>query len=78
MQETHEGIKKAQGILKPRQRSIQTKKRTTARDKKQGSSGTIKRHGSFQAQRQRKTRTARKKKTEEEKQETKAKERKCQ
>ena len=65
MQETHEGIKKAQGILKPRQRSIQ-KKRITARDKKQGSSRTIKRGRSLQAQRQRKTRTARKKKKTEE------------
>ena len=51
--------RKAQRILKPRKRSIQKKKRTTAKYKKQGSSGTINRRGSLQAQRKRKTGTAR-------------------
>ena len=64
---------KAQRILKPRKRSIQKKKRTTAKCKKQGSSGTINKRGTLQAQRKRKTGTARWKEDRRRKQETKAK-----
>ena len=65
MQETHEGIKRPRGSWSPDEEASK-KKRTMARDKKSGSSATIKRRGSFQAHSQRKTRTARKKKTEKE------------
>ena len=57
--------KKAQETWSPDEEASRRKKKTTARDKKSGSSATIKRRGSFQAQSQRKTRTAWKKKTEE-------------
>ena len=66
MQGNHEGIKRPRRLEAQTKKNPEEKKKTTAGDKKLGSSATIKRHGSFQAQSQRKTRTARKKKTEEE------------